>query len=149
MSPYGRGNQSLAVPAPDPYSGNYGYRRVGSDPGISDGERQWYIANGLGDPLEQIERREATGQFYALAGLRDGKRVPDPFFDPRIYETNKYYRGVTPEARVLYNTAADRAKAVSDASAQYARERANSTSVRTGDQGVRYNYAGTALGIPG
>jgi hypothetical protein len=136
------------VPAPDPYSGNYGYRRVGSDPGISDGERQWYIANGLGDPLEQIERREATGEFYPAYPLTDGKRNIAPY-DPRIFEMRKYYRGVTPEARVLYNTAADRAKAVSDASAQYARERANSTSVRTGDQGVRYNYAGTALGIPG
>jgi hypothetical protein len=56
---------------------------------------------------------------------------------------------VSSEARYLYTTAADRAKSIQDASAQYAQEKANTSSLRVRDQGVTYNYAGNALAIPG
>jgi hypothetical protein len=61
----------------------------------------------------------------------------------------QYYKGVSREARMLYTTAADRAKAIADASGEVAQQRANASNVRVRDQGVTYNYAGSALAIPG
>ena len=135
-------------PKPSPYRNNYGYGEIVKDQPspFGDAERQWYIDNGFGDPTQQIAGEKSTTGVYR----------PSPFkgsgpnrIQRKVYATLPYYRGVSPEARMLYTTAADRAKAVSDASAQYAQERANSTSVRASDEGVRYNYAGAALGIPG
>jgi len=60
-----------------------------------------------------------------------------------------YYQGVSSEARYLYTTAAERAKAITDISAQATQQRAAASNVRARDQGVTYNYAGNALAIPG
>ena len=135
--PYGLGvNQSK------PYANNYGYGKTGSTSPISDAERQWYIANGFSDPLKQVNDTTYKGHKFLGSSGRQAWVSP-------IYENTQYYQGVSPEARYLYNNAAAQAKAVSDASAKYAQERANRTNVRAGDAGVRYNYAGAALGIPG
>jgi hypothetical protein len=136
----------LGVNRPSPYASNYGYGKTGSTSPISDAERQWYIANSFGDPLAITGATAATPASLSWSKLSGGNV---PIYRKATAANPGYYRGVSPEARMLYTTAADRAKAVSDASAQYAQERVNSTSVRASDEGVRYNYAGAALGIPG
>jgi hypothetical protein len=133
----------IGKPAPSPYAKNYGYGAVGGTSPISDGERQWYMANGFGDPLAvtgataATQGRPAIGKPGALTRVRPQAANPG------------YYQGVSAEARYLYTTAAERAKSIQDASAQYAQEKANTSNVRARDQGVTYNYAGNALAIPG
>ena len=126
------------------YANNYGFgSATGPAPTFAAEERQWYVDNGFGDPLEKVQGEPVAVDTmpYPNAVSRHGGITR--------YAATQYYRGISPEARVLYNSAADRAKAIRDVSAQYAQERENRTNVRAGDAGVRYNYAGAALGIPG
>jgi hypothetical protein len=133
----------IGKPKPSPYASNYGYGAAGGTSPISDGERQWYMANGFGDPLA------VTGATQAIKG-RPAIGKPGAGFQIRPQAASPgYYQGVSPEARMLYTTAADRAKSIQDASAQYAQEKANTSNVRVRDEGVTYNYAGNALAIPG
>jgi hypothetical protein len=144
---------SKMKPAQNPYAGNYGSLAVGGKSPISDGERQWYIANGFGDPNQVGGRTQGVqvGKGYLplpSGSTRYNGRVALPGPITSVPGTG-YYQGVSAEARYLYTTAAERAKSIQDASAQYAQEKANASNVRVRDQGVTYNYAGNALAIPG
>jgi hypothetical protein len=102
------------------------------------------MANGFGDPLA------VTGATAATPGRvtpRGGSALMS-YIKPTAANPG-YYQGVSAEARYMYTTAAERAKSIQDASAQYAQEKANTSNVRARDQGVTYNYAGNALAIPG
>jgi hypothetical protein len=133
----------IGKPKPSPYANNYGYGSAGGKSAISSGERQWYMANGFGDPLKVTGATKATKGAPAFGKPGAPTRIRPQAANPG------YYQGVSAEARYLYTTAAERAKSIQDASAQYAQEKANTSNVRVRDQGVTYNYAGNALAIPG
>ncbi len=140
FSPFGR---LLGVNQPSPYANNYGYAKAGGASSIDAGERQWYIDNGFGDPLATTGATPARkGGFWMTTGRNSSYIKP-------VAANPGYYKGVSAEARYLYTTAADRAKAIADASGEVAQQRANASNVRVRDQGVTYNYAGNALAIPG
>ena len=142
----GRTTLGIGQPQPSPYANNYGYGAVGGTSPISDGERQWYMANGFGDPLAITGATAATPGSFGFSKLSGGNV---PRYTKPTAANPGYYQGVSAEARYLYTTAAERAKSIQDASAQYAQEKANTSNVRVRDQGVTYNYAGNALAIPG
>ena len=132
---------------PSSYASNYGYGKGSSfDPE----ERQWYIDNGFGDPTQQVASGESvfTGQYRAgRGGARGGTPIRSKVFEPVMYN-----RGVSPEARYLYQGAAKEAQAIRDASPQVEQTlsgyRAPRQSYLGGGDSVSYSYAGSALGIP-
>jgi hypothetical protein len=140
----GRTTLGIGQPKASPYANNYGY---GAKSKFDEGERQWYMANGFGDPLKKVDSGQSTwtGEYRpGMGGPRNNMPMRNKVFAPV-----QYYQGVSAEARYLYTTAAERAKSIQDASAQYAQEKANTSNVRVRDEGVTYNYAGNALAIPG
>lgn len=80
--------QGKQAPAGPQYSGNYGFGSAAESSAIPEQERQWYVSNKFGDPYEVDKPQETLNPLgMALSGRK---------------ESAGSYKGVTPEARYLY-----------------------------------------------
>lgn len=72
-------------------AGNYGRTPAGAPSPVAEDERKWYIDQGFGDPNEVIGARRAQPKMFS------GRNQM-----PAVAASAGKYKGVSPEARYLY-----------------------------------------------
>ena len=72
---------------------NFGSAPAGATSPVAEDERKWYMDQGFGDPNEVIGKREAQYQYRVMSGRSQM---------PAVAASAGKYKGVSPEARYLY-----------------------------------------------
>jgi len=72
---------------------NFDSALAGATSPVAEDERKWYMDQGFGDPNEVIGKREAQYQYRMMSGRSQM---------PAVAASAGKYKGVSPEARYLY-----------------------------------------------